>query len=630
MNLWSTLSKWGVTPEMNNGRHRYVVISNRVSLLISSFTLIVALTGISYFGLINPVKLAFLFTFIFLLPLLINRAGFVNASRVVLSTVTSFASLLISVVDKFEYSLLEEFQYFEFRLMLMCASIFPFIIFRLSEKKYWMTALGFNFLCLFLYDPIHNLFHVGYYQLGLTGPNYPFLNFMFAACSAILVGCTYFLKNSFERYERENQLLIEKLSIRQQEILNVNALVDQQRALLVKENTLLNKELIDKNNQLTESNEQLIQHNNDLQQFSYTVSHNLRGPVASLLGLLYLTDKNSLGEQNEVLFDHIQKAVTTLDITIKDLGNIIDIRNTISKVRQKINLEEEINHVLNLLEKNIEDGEVEVEMDLHDGMEIYTVKPMLSSILYNLISNAIKYKSEERKPVIKITSRKIGSLVKIEVQDNGLGIDTEKFKEKLFGLYKRFHTHVDGKGLGLFLVKLQAESLGGKVEIESTPGVGSTFCVYLSDASNPDHQIIMDKEWGKLYYDAPKDIAMVIWKRALKVDEFSEFFRRCVEFINTQQCPNWIAEIKQGTKAEEEEEEYDKARMQFANELKRTCLKRLGYVIPEANEPPHFEEYKTKLITFYQGRIQFFRTIEDAQAWILGETQSEIEMIETA
>ncbi|MFM9841128.1 MAG: sensor histidine kinase [Cyclobacteriaceae bacterium] len=630
MNLWTTISKWGVTPEMNNSRKRYVILSNRVSVLISCFTLIVALVGVSYFGPINSIKLAFLFIFIFLLPLLINKAGFVNASRVILSAVVSFASLLISVIDKFEYSLLEEFQYFEFRLMLMCASLFPFIIFRLSEKKFWMTALGFNFLCLVLYDPIHNLFHVGYYQLGLTGPNYPFLNFMFVACFFIVAGCTYFLKSSFELFEKENRMLIEKLSIRQQEILNVNTIVDEQRAILAKENVILNRELVDKNNQLTETNEQLIQHNNDLQQFSYTVSHNLRGPVASLLGLLYLTDRSALGEQNEILFDHIQKSVTTLDITIKDLGNIIDIRNTISKVRQKINLEEEINHVLNLLERNIEDGQVKVQTDLHDGMEIYSVKPMLSSILYNLISNAIKYKSEERKPVIRITSRKIGSLVKIEVHDNGLGIDTEKFKEKLFGLYKRFHTHVDGKGLGLFLVKLQAESLGGRVEIESTPGVGSTFCVYISDASNPDHQIIMDKEWGKLYYDAPQDIAMVIWKRALKVDEFSEFFKRCVEFINTQQCPNWIAEIKQGTKAEANDAEYDRARMQFANELKRTSLKRLGYVIALANEPPHFEEYKKQLTDFYQGRIQFFRTIEEAQTWILGETQKEVEMRETA
>jgi signal transduction histidine kinase len=624
MNLWLTLSRWGVTPEMNNSRQRYVALSNKASMLISCFTLIVAIVGVSYFGLIYSIKLAFLFTFIFIVPLFINLAGFTNASRVFLSVVVSLTSILISVIDKFDNFLLEEFQYFEFRLTLMCSCLLPFIVFRLSEKKQWMTALAFNFLCLILYDPIHNFFNVGYYQLGLTGPNYPFLNFMFVACFAILTTCTYFLKNSFERYERENRLLIEKLSVRQQEILNVNAVVDEHRSILVKENVILNKELVDKNNQLVEANEQLIQHNNDLQQFSYTVSHNLRGPVASLLGLLFLTDRNEVGESNKILFDHFQKAVNTLDITIKDLSNIIDIRNTISKVRQKVNLQDEINQVMVLLQKEIEDHQVEIITDLHADSEIYSVKAMVSSILYNLISNSIKYRAEGRLPIIQIKSTKEGSLIKIEVSDNGLGIDVERFREKLFGLYKRFHTHVGGKGLGLFLVKLQSESLGGKVEVESTLGVGTTMIVSILGAAHPDHQIIMDKEWGKLYYDAHKDIAMVIWKRALKVDEFSEFFKKCVEFINTQQCPNWIAEIKQGTKAEGNDEEYDRARMQFANELKRTSLKRLGYVIPQANEPPHFEVYKKQLSDFYQGRIQFYRTIEEAQQWILDEVQKEI------
>jgi anti-sigma regulatory factor (Ser/Thr protein kinase) len=257
---------------------------------------------------------------------------------------------------------------------------------------------------------------------------------------------------------------------------------------------------------------------------------------------------------------------------------------------------------------------------------VYSVRPMLNSILYNLISNSIKYRSEERKPVIRIRSSLAGAFIKIEVQDNGLGIDIERFKEKLFGLYKRFHTHVDGKGLGLFLVKLQAESLGGKVEIESTPGYGSTFSIYVPDVSEANHQVIMDKEWGKLYYDAKKDIAMVIWKRALKAEELSEFFGNCVEFINTQPVANWITEIKQGTKAENDDAAYVRARMQFANELKRPSLKRLGYVIAKANEPPHFEEYKRQLIEFYHGRIQFFSTIQEAEDWIWADTQKELSL----
>lgn len=620
---WQSIRNLGVTPAMDYNRKRYVVITNVISLLISLFTAVVSTAGYMYFGLIYSVELAIVFTIIFAFPLLINGLGYVNLSRLFLSLIISAASVFISVIDKFDAAILEEFQYFEFRLMLMCASLIPFIVFRLVEKKYLMISLGFNFLCLMLYDTVHEFFNVGYYQMGMKGPNYAFLNFMFFACFSILVGCTYFLKSSFETYENENRLLIDELSVQKKEITEANAVISAQRAALAEENATLNLELIEKNEQLMETNEQLIQHNNDLQQFSYTVSHNLRGPVASLIGLSSLVDENALGESNRILFDHVRKSVTSLDITIRDLSHIIDIRNTISKMKQRINLHEEVEQVCTLLRKEIIDHNVEVALDIAPGVEIFSVKSMVSSILYNLISNSIKYRATGRKPLVVVASRTADEFVTLEVRDNGLGLNLDKHKEKLFGLYKRFHTHVDGKGLGLFLVKLQAESLGGKVEIESKEGEGSVFRVFLANASTPDHQIVMDKEWGKLYYDALRNTSVVIWKRALKVDEFSDFFKRCVEFNNTQHCPNWIVEIQQGTKAEEKDEEYERARMQFANEMKRTSLKRMGYVIAAENEPPRFDEYKNRLTEFYQGRIQFFRSMTEAQEWIDGQVQRE-------
>jgi signal transduction histidine kinase len=624
MNLLATITYWGITSEVDLSTKRYVLIANKVSLLIVAFTLMVTLSGLAYFGLKPTVVIGFIYSFIFSIPLLINRFGLINISRFFISIAVGIAAEVVSVIDKLDAAHVEDYRYFEFRLVLICASLLPFVVFKLSEKKYWITALTVNFLCLSLYDPIHNLFHLGYYQLGLTGQNYPFLNIMFIACFAVLSIGSFFLKAGFEQYELKNSILIKKISTRQQEILNINELVERQRKSLVAENQLLNNELVDKNALLTETNQQLIQHNNDLQQFSYTVSHNLRGPIASLLGLLYLTDKEQLGEENSLLYEHIQKSVTTLDITIKDLNNIIDIRNSISKVKQKVDLQEEIDHVVNLLQKNIDDNHVIMEIDFQACKEVYSVKPMLNSILYNLLSNSIKYRSAERRPIIKINSSISGPFIKIQVEDNGLGIDIERFKEKLFGLYKRFHNHVDGKGLGLFLVKLQAESLGGKVEIESTPGVGSTFSIYVPDILEANHQVVMEKEWGKLYYDAQKDIAMVVWKRALKPDELSEFFKCSVEFMNTRPVANWIAEIKQGTKAENDDDTYDNVRMQFANELKRPSLKRLGYVISKENEPPRFEEYKKQLSDFYQGRIQFFASIEEAEAWIWADTQREL------
>ncbi|MFM8912725.1 MAG: sensor histidine kinase, partial [Flammeovirgaceae bacterium] len=331
----------------------------------------------------------------------------------------------------------------------------------------------------------------------------------------------------------------------------------------------------------------------------------MRGPVASLLGLTGLVDTAQLSAENAELIEHQRKAIQSLDTIIKDLGRIIDIRTSVSNVRQQIRLDEELGHIRTLLQQEIESQQVTIVSDFETCPEIYSVKPMVSSILYNLISNAIKYRAPERPLKINVSSSRTNGYLKLQVRDNGLGLDVARFREKIFGMYKRFHAHTDGKGLGLFLVKLQSESLGGRVEVESKLGEGSTFNVFLADTANPDHQIIMDKEWGKLFYDATEDTVYVIWKRALTLAEFKDFFQQCVDYNNTQPCANWIVIIKEGTKAEKADAEYDQARLAFINEMKRSTLKRLAYVIARENEPADFETYKLQLSHFYQGRIKF-------------------------
>ncbi len=597
-----------------------------MSLLLSGFFLVSFAGAVFYFGLTLAVKLALLFAVIPLTALLFNHFGLTNFSRIFLAVTVCVSAMFMSIIDKALYPNLVESQYFEYRVIILGASILPFILFSLNERKFWISTLAANLVLLLFYDPIHELFHFGFYQVGLTNEEYPFQNFVFACSFSILAGCTYFLKRSFEKYEVKSHRLIEELSAKKKQLEFSNLEIERQRKTLAEENLLLNRTLIEKNNQLVQTNEALIQHNNDLQQFSYTVSHNLRGPVASLLGLLGLTNQSLLDEETNELLHHIKKSASSLDTIIKDLGSIIDIRNSVSQVKQHVVFQDEVSHVENLLQNEIKENDITIISDFTAVADIYSMKPMVNSILYNLISNSIKYRSRDRKAEIKVSSAKEGSSVRISVADNGLGLDIDKFKEKLFGLYKRFHTHVDGKGLGLFLVKLQAESLGGQVQIESIPGTGTTIAVVIPNITNPDHQVIMDKEWGRLYYDAYEDTTIVVWKRALSVPEFLEFYQQCVDFANSQLCANWIVEIKRGTKAEENNIEYQQARLKFANELKRTSLKRLGYVISEANETPDFEEYKKHMIAFYQGKISFFRTIQDAQIWITSELKKEKEV----
>ncbi len=486
MSLWNTISHWGTSPNYDHRKNRYITLSNRASVLVPGFTFLLFLLGLSFFGTIYSVNLALLFSVIFLFPLALNRIGLSVASRVIFSIALSVASVLVSVVDKFDYFQMEEMQYFEFRLMLLSATLFPFILFSLKEKNYWVTALSANLISIILYDPIHNSFGVGYYQVGLTGPNYYFINFMMIGAFLIIAGSAYFLKRSFENVERKNDLLIQELFEQRNEILKVNETIERKRVELAEENIKLSQNLIEKNNQLMKTNQELVQHNNDLQQFSYTISHNLRGPIASINGLLSLVKEEQLGIANLELLPHFKGSIASLDHTIKDLGNIIDLKNGLSRVREKIKIRDEIGHILTLLNKEIIENKIQINNTVDEFVEFVSVKPMITSIFHNLISNAIKYKSPDRQPLITIATTVKGDYASLEVSDNGIGIDLDMHKEKIFGIYKRFHTHVDGKGLGLFLVKLQAESLGGHVEVSSTPGEGTTFRIFVRVQESQD------------------------------------------------------------------------------------------------------------------------------------------------
>lgn len=475
-----TWSQWGTTPENDKGVNRHIIICNRISLTFTLLALFVVGVAIFFFGWILTIYIGLISLPIFAAPLLFNKLRFTYFSRIFLLTVANIIPLFTSVADKFDVpGVLEDLQYYHMRLVLISISVFPFILFQLREWPGWIFGLILNFACLIFFDPIHEWFGVGFYQLGLTSPNYYFFNYITVLVFGILTGSSYFLKSSFEKSDSENTVLIRELN-------EATEVIEKQRKLLSVENKQLNEELIEKNSQLNEMNSELIDQNNDLLQFSYSVSHNLRGPVASLLGLVHLAQRETVTDEMRILMDHINKSAESLDMTIKDLNSIIELKNTIAKERQLVFLPVEIEHVKVMLRREIEDHQALVETDFVAGEIVYSVKPMVSSILYNLISNAIKYRDPVRLPKVKISTHKQEGFLRIDIADNGLGIDTDKFKEKLFGMYKRFHTHIEGKGLGLFLVKLQAESLGGKIEVQSTLGLGTTFSVYIK-AAEPEN-----------------------------------------------------------------------------------------------------------------------------------------------
>jgi len=273
-------------------------------------------------------------------------------------------------------------------------------------------------------------------------------------------------------------------------LIQTNEEVMSQRDLLASQNLKLEeaRTLIEKQNETLESEvkkrtHELVEYNQQLEQFAFVSSHNLRAPVARILGLgqlLELPNKNAADET--VIHKALIYTTRELDRVVRDLNTILEIKKNNTTVFTEINLEEELKLICISLEKEIAETKTEIITDFSRVPSIKTVRPYLDSILINLTSNAIKYRKSNREPVITLKSELRGEFICLTVTDNGLGIDLSLYREKLFTLYSRFHDHVEGKGLGLYLVKTQVNALGGKIEVESEVNKGTTFQVYLKNA----------------------------------------------------------------------------------------------------------------------------------------------------
>ncbi len=257
--------------------------------------------------------------------------------------------------------------------------------------------------------------------------------------------------------------------------------LQHQKNKITELNNSLENKVQQRTEELQKTLDNLTKQHQDLGQFSYIVSHNLRAPVARLLGLISLFNEQNYDDQaNRQIIELLKKTSYDLDTVIKDLTQIINVRNDLSKIKEPIDLIQVIEAEKFLLKDEIEKAGAEIHLSIRHVNTVYCIKSYVQSILHNLLSNAIKYRSNKRKLIIYIRTEQLSDFICLSVQDNGLGIDLSNTDlYKIFGLYQRMHDHVEGKGLGLYLVKTQVESFGGKIEVESELDVGTTFKVYL-------------------------------------------------------------------------------------------------------------------------------------------------------
>ncbi|MCB0481600.1 MAG: PAS domain S-box protein [Flavobacteriales bacterium] len=225
--------------------------------------------------------------------------------------------------------------------------------------------------------------------------------------------------------------------------------------------------------------DRLTTQNKNLEDFSYIISHKLRSPVASILGLIELMDPSEFSSQNEEMMGHLLSSTQNLDEVIQDLAKTMSIKKISFDQMEKVETNQALRSVKQALADRIEKSKAMVVVDIPEGQSFVTNRSFLKNILYNLLSNAIKFRNPDRNLVIKVQSSIIGNHVEITVKDNGMGIDMEVNRDRVFKLYERFHPEINGRGIGLHLVKTQVETLGGSLSVESEIDKGSTFKILL-------------------------------------------------------------------------------------------------------------------------------------------------------
>jgi ligand-binding sensor domain-containing protein/anti-sigma regulatory factor (Ser/Thr protein kinase) len=281
------------------------------------------------------------------------------------------------------------------------------------------------------------------------------------------------LKANRELEEAVNQKTKE-LAAQNEELVQSQEEVSAQRDLVARQNENLEMEVSKRTNELVEYNQQL-------EQFAFIAAHNLRAPVARILGLGQLLEIEETHEKKDEIYPKVVRAAEELDGVVKDLNTILAFRKNSESQLTVVDLGTEVSKIKVTLDREIANTHAVITTDFEQAEKINTVKPYLESILYNLISNAIKYRVPERVPIIQLKTERSDGEICLIVADNGLGIDMTAYREKLFTLYSRFHTHLEGKGLGLYLVKTQITAMGGRIEIESEVDKGSTFKVYFKN-----------------------------------------------------------------------------------------------------------------------------------------------------
>lgn len=503
--IWGFISAYkGAAPVVE---HRYIMASQRIIGLLILLTALLSLCTYIFFG--DAVSLPYLAGFsLYLLGLfLLFKLDFHRFGRLLLSISVPLFALLMSVIIKRNDVVIQEFTYYETRVIILATGILPLLLFSFREAKWMIGAMLTNFILLIAYDPVHNFLGVGYYQTGHDDQTYYYMNVIFTIGSWVLMASILFLDRLNFQYEKKNESLLQEtqqqnnaLALKNQELKNLyqeielrneeiiissehlkeaNTLIEEQNEALNSRNEELGSMVEKTSEDLVQANARLRTRNEELEHFSYALSHHLRAPVASLLGLAQLYEGADEAMKGEII-KRIRSSAENMDETIHGLSGLLGHSRTLYNENiETVALKEEAQKVRLLLNKHLHRLEGEFLNDIPEELTLTLPQGFLHAILYNLVQNSLKYYNPEKPPRIELyTQNGHEDRLSLVIADNGLGIDLDQYRDQLFQMSRRFHSHTKGNGLGLYLVKKLMDEIGGEVEVSSKPLAGTRFTLH--------------------------------------------------------------------------------------------------------------------------------------------------------
>lgn len=256
--------------------------------------------------------------------------------------------------------------------------------------------------------------------------------------------------------------------------------LNEELATKSEELATINEELFATNEELNTANHQLTRTNADLDAFLHTTSHDLSNPVATITNLLLAVRRElplgGTSSQLPALLDLLQEATERLQHTLRQFTDVSRLQTAREPAAAPVPLAQVLRQVLHELEATLAHTGAQLEVLVPEVVTVALPEKNLRSIFYNLLSNALKFRHPERPPRIRISYWPQQEYQGISVQDNGLGLNAQQARQ--FAMFQRQHPHLEGSGVGLYIVNKILENVGGSLDVQSQPGQGSIFSVY--------------------------------------------------------------------------------------------------------------------------------------------------------